>query len=279
MIKDSQLRAYISLLFKKTGISISDSKKQMFNMKIEKLMRLNDISSYDEYFKIISDDRNSEKIQEFINIVTTNTTEFFREKAHFDYLVKNIDQIINEVSRIKKNREVRVWCAASSSGQEPVTLVMILKESLGEKINIKLLATDISSKVLKKAMKGYYTLAECDGIPKYYLTKYFIRQNDGYQVKDSILKCISYRYFNLMNDFRFKNSFDFIFCRNVMIYFDNKVQEVLVNKFYDNLVMQGLLFIGHSESLVNKVHSFKFHGPSIYKKQNNSNNIQRSTII
>ncbi len=266
MIKDSQLRSYSSFLYEKTGISISDSKKEMFHMKLQKLMRKNDISCYDEYFQIISNNNNKTAIQEFINTITTNTTEFFREEAHFDYLSQNIDKILLEIPRVKNKGEIRVWCAASSSGQEPATLAMVLKECLDERINIKVLATDISSKVLKKAMKGQYSLSECDGIPKYYLTKYFTHEENGYQLKNSILNCISYRFFNLMDEFNFRNSFDIVFCRNVMIYFDNKVQETLINKIYDNLIDGGTLFIGHSESLVNKKHSFKFIGPSIYKK-------------
>ncbi len=269
MIKDSQLKAYSSLVFKKTGINISESKKEMFHMKIQKLMRLNKITDYDDYYKIVSNDSNQDKVQEFINVVTTNTTEFFREKAHFDYIKNNIEKILENIPRIQQNREIRMWCAASSSGQEPATMAMVLRECLGENIKIKILATDISSKVLKKAMKGKYTFAECDGMPKYYLTKYFTRVEDGYQLKQEILGAISYRYFNLMNNFSFKNKFDIVFLRNVMIYFDNKVQEQLVNKIYAHLVNNGLFFIGHSESLVNKRHSYKFIGPSIYMKSEN----------
>ncbi len=269
MIKDSQLKAYSNLVFKKTGISISEGKKEMFHMKIQKLMRLNKITNYDEYYDIVSNENNKEKIQEFINIVTTNTTEFFREKAHFDYIKNNIDKILEDIPRIKQNREIRMWCAASSSGQEPATMAMVLRECLGDKYKIRLLATDISSKVLKKAMKGKYTFSECDGMPKYYLTKYFTRVADGYQLNPEILNTISYRYFNLMNDFNFKNKFDIVFLRNVMIYFDNKVQEQLVNKIHTYLVNKGLFFIGHSESLVNKRHSYTFIGPSIYMKNDN----------
>ena len=266
MIKDSQLKSYSSFLYQKTGISISESKKEMFQMKIQKLMRWNNITSYDEYFSIISNDKNKAQLEEFINTITTNTTEFFREKAHFEYLKNNIEKILAEIPRIEKNSEIRIWCAASSSGQEPVTLAMVFREILNSRIKIKLLATDISSKVLKKAMRGHYTFAEADGIPKAYLLKYFDRVSDGYQLKSAILSSISYRYFNLMNDFNFQNKFDIVFCRNVMIYFNNQVQETLVNKIYDNLVDRGMMFIGHSESLVNKKHSFKFIGPSIYKR-------------
>ena len=266
MLRESQLKSYSNLLYKKTGISISESKKETFEIKIQKLMRRNNISNYDEYFEIISNEENKESIQEFINTITTNTTEFFREVAHFDYIEKNIEKILADIPRIKNNREIRVWCAASSSGQEPVTAALVLRQALSEDINIKILATDISSNVLKKAMKGYYAPSECAGIPKHFLSKYFLKTQEGYQLKGEILKLISYRYFNLIDNFNFKNSFDIVLCRNVMIYFNNSVQETLINKIYDNLVNGGLLFIGHSESLVNKKHSFKFVGPSIYRK-------------
>jgi len=266
MLKESQLKSYSSLLYKKTGINISDSKKETFEIKLQKLMRRNNIENYDEYFRIISNDNNKEHIQEFINTITTNTTEFFREIAHFDYIRNNIEKMLANIPRIEKNKEIRVWCAASSSGQEPVTMAMVLRECLDAKINIKLLATDISSKVLKKAMTGKYTLSECESIPKYYLSKYFQKEEEGYKLKKDILNLISYRHFNLMSSFRFQNRFDLVLCRNVMIYFDNKVQETLINKIYDHLTNGGIFFIGHSESLVNKKHSFKFVGPSIYKK-------------
>ena len=266
MLKESQLRSYSNLLYEKTGINISDSKRETFEIKLQKLMRRNNISSYDDYFKIITDDANTSHLQEFINTITTNTTEFFRENSHFEYIRRNIEKILEEVPRINRNGEMRIWCTASSSGQEPVTIAMVLRECLDEKIKIKILATDISSKVLKKAMNGVYTHSECAGIPKYYLTKYFSKNAEGYKLNESISKLISYRYFNLMNEFNFQNKFDMVFCRNVMIYFDNKVQETLINKIYDNLISGGMLFIGHSESLVNKKHSFRFIGPSIYRR-------------
>lgn len=266
MFKEKHFRSYSELLYQKTGISISESKKEMFHIKIQKLMRRNNIESYDDYFKIISNSNNSKQIQDFINTITTNTTEFFREKGHFDFLTDNIDSILKKIPRIERNKEIRVWCAASSSGQEPITLAITLKECLASNIKIKILATDISSKVLTKAMKGVYSESECEGIAKYYLIKYFDKVPGGYKAKDSILNIINYRYFNLMQSFNFNHYFDLIFCRNVMIYFNTQVQETLINKFYQNLIPEGLLFIGHSESLINKKHSYKYVGPSIYKR-------------
>lgn len=264
--KESQFNQFKDLIYQRAGLSISESKREMFKTKIDKLMRRHSIPSYDEYYRIVVDNTNVDMVQDFINTLTTNTTEFFREKAHFEYIKNNIENIMQDAPRIKTNREIRVWCAASSSGQEPVTITMTLKECLPDNYKIKLLATDISSKVLNKAMKGLYNDNDCDGIPKYYLTKYFSKLGNSYQVKPEILNSISYRYFNLMQEFNFKNYFDIIFCRNVMIYFDNDVQETLVNKFYRYLIPNGLLFIGHSESLINKRHRYRYVAPSLYKK-------------
>ncbi|MCK5129107.1 MAG: protein-glutamate O-methyltransferase CheR [Clostridiales bacterium] len=266
MFKERHFKSYSGLLYDKTGISISPSKREMFHMKIQKLMRRHSVECYDEYFDLITNINDTKHVQDFINTITTNTTEFFRENAHFEYLKDNIEEFLKSNPRIMQNNEIRLWCAASSSGQEPATIAMVLKECLDPRISIKILATDISSKVLKIAMKGSYTDGECEGISKYYLMKYFKKTHNGYQLKHTILKSISYRYFNLMQDFNFKSNFDIIFCRNVMIYFDRDVQETLINKFYENIVNEGLLFIGHSESLINKMHSYKYLGPSIYKK-------------
>lgn len=235
-------------------------------MKIQKLMNRNNIDSYDEYYKIVSNDDNTVEIEDFVNTLTTNTTEFFRENGHFIFLKKQVENIMTLIPRISKNSEIRIWCAASSTGQEPITLAIVLRDCLPKNIRIKILATDINSKVLKKAMQGDYSLAECDGLSKIHLLNHFTKTDDGYKAKPELLKLISYRYFNLMYEFNFKNGFDIIFCRNVMIYFNNSVQEELVNKFHDVLVPNGYLFIGHSESLINKKHTYRYVGPSIYMK-------------
>lgn len=266
VFKNSQFQSYKDFLYKKTGISVSQAKKHMFNTKIQRLMNNNDMSSYDDYYKMISNAANTNKMQEFIDTVTTNTTEFFRENAHFEFLSKNMDSIMQNIPRIQGNKEIRVWSAACSSGQEPLTLAMVLREILGSQIDIKILATDINSKVLAKAMRGIYSSYECDGIPKYYFKKYFVKRGDSYQVKDSIKKCVYYRHYNLMQSFAFRNHFDIIFCRNVMIYFDIEAQQKLITKFYNNLIPSGLLFVGHSESLINKKHQFRYLEPSIFIK-------------
>lgn len=262
----NQFERYSEFLFKKTGILVLANKKDLLQLKIQKVMNKLNIQSHDELLAMIMNNDKGEVIQEFINYATTNTTEFFREDAHFKYIKQYLPFIFKSNPRINNSKEIRVWSAASSTGQEPVTIAMVLKECLGEEFDIKILATDINSKVLSKAVKGIYSEDECLGVPKSYMFKYFTKLQDGFLLKDEILSLIKYRTFNLMDGFNFKKGFDIIFCRNVMIYFDENIQEQLINKFHNQLVPGGLLFIGQSESLLRKKHNYSYIGPSIYMK-------------
>jgi chemotaxis protein methyltransferase CheR len=263
---DTHLNKYSDLLYKKTGIFISENKRETFKMKIDKSMAKQKITSYDEHLNCLYSKGSEEYFQQFINDITTNTTEFFREKEHFDFIKQNLTTILKNNSRILNSKEIRIWSAGCSSGQEPVTLSIFFNECFGHDINIKILATDIDSKVLSRAIKGIYSYTDCENIPKTILSKYFHKTNQGFSVKEEIKEVITYRHFNLMEDYKFKKGFDIIFCRNVMIYFNNSIQEKLINKFYEKLVPGGLLFISHSESLVNKSHNYKYLGPAIYMK-------------
>ncbi|MCL2773779.1 MAG: protein-glutamate O-methyltransferase CheR [Oscillospiraceae bacterium] len=254
-------------IYDKLGIDVDEKKKETVTTKIVKLMRRHGMKTPDEYINYVTRTSDSEMMQEFFNEITTNTTEFFREVAHFDYIRSSINKIIDEIPRIKKDGEIRLWSAPCSSGEEPVTLAVVLKECLPHWINIKILATDISEKILYKAVKGVYTENECRGISNQYLLKYFDKNKNGfYEVNSDIKKVITYRLFNLMDDFNFAKGFDIIFCRNLMIYQNNEVQEKLVNKLYNQLVANGLFFIGHSESMLNKKHKFKYVQTAVYKK-------------
>lgn len=254
-------------IYDKLGLDVDDKKKETVTTKIVKLTNRHGMKSPKDYVNFILGSNDPDTIQEFFNEITTNTTEFFRESAHFEYIKNNINSIINDIPRIKRDYEIRVWSAPCSSGEEPITTAIVLKECLPPGYKIKILATDISEKILNKAMRGLYTESECKGLSKNHLLKYFKKQPDGfYKVSDEIKDCITYRLFNVMSDFKFKKDFDIIFCRNLMIYMDFDVQEKLVNKFYDVLVPNGLFFIGHSESLLNKKHNFKHIQTALFKK-------------
>ncbi|MGE5422827.1 MAG: CheR family methyltransferase [Ignavibacteriales bacterium] len=257
---------YSDFLYQATGISIGEQKEHLLLTKLSRLLRKKQLDSADDYLKLLSQPGNKNDLQEFINMMTTNTTEFFRENDHFDFLKNNIGYLLEQNPRIVKDRVIRVWSSACSTGQEPITLAIVLHELLKQQIEVRILATDISSQVLLKAMSGTYNQTECLDIPSYYLQKYFEKQGEQMVVKDEIHRLVKYRLFNLMSPYHFRKGFDIIFCRNVMIYFDSETQQQLIDKFYPQLPPGGLFFLGHSESLINKRHSFKPVGHSIYVK-------------
>lgn len=266
-MKDERHVEYFkSLLYEKTGISTNDAKSNLLLIKLQRVIRKKNLETYEDYYKLINNTLDEGEIQEFINAFTTNTTEFFRESVHFNYLQNEIKSIINSMPSILKMGEIRAWCSACSTGQEPLTLAMVLKNCVPEGIKIRILATDINSKVLEKASKGFYSISELAEIPRDFLHNYFNEEVDGYSARKELLEIIKYRYFNLMNDFNFKHHFHIIFCRNVMIYFNHETQQKLVNKFYDCMPNGGVFIVGNSESLVNKQHAFTSVGPSIYRK-------------
>ena len=267
VLSDADFKRLREFIYDKLGLDQDEKKKETLTTKVVKLMRRHDLKAPRDYVNYILATADPEMIQEFFNEITTNTTEFFREAAHFDYIRDNINAIIGEIPGIKRDCEIRVWSAPCSSGEEPITLAIALRECLPPGIKIKILATDISEKILNKAVKGLYTESECKGLDKTRMLKYFQKQPDGfYRITDDIKSCITYRLFNVMSDFRFKKDFDMVFCRNLMIYMDHGVQEKLVNKFYDVLAPNGLFFIGHSESLLNKKHKFRYVQTALFKK-------------
>lgn len=263
---DEEFEKYRQLIYGNYGIYIGNVKKDILRTKLYKLMTRNNISSYDEYYNILITSTGKQQITEFINEITTNKTEFFRENNHFEFIKNKINFIMQKNQRILKNKEIRVWSAGCSTGEEAYTLAFILKECLPDDINVKILATDICNKVLAIAGKGLYPSRIKNEVNQYYLTKYFENTDNNFKVSDRIKNLVTVRQFNLMDTFGFKNTFDMIFCRNVMIYFDSKVQQNLLDKFYRVTASGGLLFLGHSESLINKNHRYQYIQPTIYMK-------------
>jgi len=266
-LTDKQFEKFCLLIKERLGIHIGEAKRELVQSKVSKLMRENDLScaSYDEYYNLILPGNNS-LWTTFVDEITIHKTNFFREDNHFNFIRDKMDTILKNNPRIFKNFEIRVWSSACSTGDEAYTIAMVLKEYLPPGINIKILATDISSKVISEAQQAEYILDSEDLINPYYLNKYFIKNENKYRIINDIKNLVSFRTFNLMNAFPFKNNFDIIFCRNVMIYFDSPTQEELIKKFYNVLVPGGLLFIGHSESLTQKQYKFNYLQPTIYMR-------------
>lgn len=261
-----QFKRFSTLIYNSFGIRVTEVKKEILNTKLKKLMQRYGITSYDEYYKILTGGADDTFMSEFADEITVNKTEFFREKVHFDFISGNMDFWTGSNPRVLQNREIRVWSAACSTGEEPYTIAMVLRECLPEWVNIKILATDINRTVLTAAQQGVYPSSIKNEVAPYYLNKYFNRTEHGYEAAGALKALVSFRLFNLVDSFPFRNSFDMIFCRNVMIYFDSAVRHCLLDKFYNFMAPGGLLFIGHSESITTQVQKFKYVLPTIYLK-------------
>lgn len=257
------------LIYDEIGISLADHKRTLVQSRLRKWLNEFNLNSYEDLYKKIKDDQSGQMLILLINAITTNVTSFFREENQWIYLQEHINEIFNF-----KKKHIRIWSAACSSGQEPYTIIMFLKEHISDfdMWNVKILATDISEDILSKAIKGIYTHKEVQGMPHNMLVKYFntIEGDKGeelFVVKDELKKYITFRIFNLVtgNFTMFKNYFDSIFCRNVMIYFDRPTQSSLLDNFSKLLNNTSRLFIGHSESIHKKENIYKMVKPSIYR--------------
>lgn len=261
---DAQFEKFQSLIYENFGIALNKAKKELLHARLVKLLGQRAIASYDEYYQLLL--RDGQALAEFADAITVNKTDFFREINHFNFLRQQMKLITTKNPRILQRGEIRVWSAACSTGEEPYTLAMVLKEALPEGVALRILATDINRRALGQAVRGIYPATIKDEVDRYYMAKYFRKHAEGYEVLPELRACVTFCQFNLMHPFPFKNPLDIIFCRNVMIYFDTVVQQKLIHKFYQVLSPGGLLFLGHSESLSGKEHRFSYLQPTIYIK-------------
>jgi len=251
------------------GIHLKEEKKILVLGRLQNLLERAGFTNFTDYIEYLVSDRTGGAVITLIDKITTNHTFFMREADHFSYFRDNVlPHLINTTG----NKDLRIWSAACSSGEEPYTLAMILDEFLGkEKIrwDAKVLATDISDKVLNIARAGIYAKNQIDPLPERWKKSYFKNyDSENLILIDAIKNEVIYRKLNLMDKiFPFKKKFHTIFCRNVMIYFDNDTKNELANKLYNQLEYGGYLFIGHSESLNREATKFKYVMPAIYRKE------------
>jgi len=249
------------------GIDLS-KKRVLIAGRLKNFLISNNYKSYDELMDKVEKNPDCLEAKSLINFLTTNHTYFMRESMHFTYM--NNIVIPYFAKREASRRSLRVWCAASSTGEEPYTLVMLLQDYFGKQSarwDTRILATDISTKVLDKAKMGVYSNEQLKDLPKRWLTDYFERYDaNSYKVKDKIKKEVIFRQFNLMDNFNFKGKFHIVFLRNVMIYFDEATKRKVVNKVYNCLDEGGYLFIGMAEVIDRAATKLKYIQPSIYQK-------------
>lgn len=260
-----QLSAYIR---KNYGINLKEEKRVMLAGRLRTVLRQNNFRNFSDYYDYIISDKTGAAAATLVNKISTNHTFFMREADHFDYF-KNT--VLPYLKNTVKSKDLRVWSAGCSTGEEPYTLSMIIDEFFGDekaRWDTSILATDISSKVLDIALQGIYDNEKIAALPSNWKLKYFKQiDSKSYALIDRMRKEVILRRFNLMDEkFPFRKKFNVIFCRNVMIYFDVQTKRKLIDKFYDMLEYGGYLFIGHSESIDRRETRFKYIRPAIYRQ-------------
>jgi chemotaxis protein methyltransferase CheR len=252
------------------GINLKEEKKSLVIGRLHNVLLQNNIKSFSEYYDYVVGDKTGDALVTLINKITTNHTFFMREADHFHYFR---DIVLPYLKSTVKNKDLRIWSAGCSSGEEPYTLAMIIDEFFDkDKVwwDSKILATDISTKALNSASAGIYGTLETESLPHHWKQNYFQKyDNEKSIVTEKIRNEVIFRKFNLMEEvYPFKKQFHVIFCRNVMIYFDNKTKANLINRFYQLTEPGGYLFIGHSESINRNETDYRYVMPAVYRKDN-----------
>lgn len=266
-LEDDEFNQFSQIIYNEVGIKLGSGKKIMVESRLTRRLRDLSIESFQEYLKYLKN--SDEEMEFFINGLTTNKTEFFRERDHFLYLKSVVfPQIFEE-----KKDNVFIWSAASSTGQEIYSLAMCLHEFFFHNgVNAKVLGTDVDTEVLKVAQKGIYKKSELEGVTPAQIALFFEKGRHGQEglvrVNSILREMTKFRSYNLIKDTLKSNiKFDAIFLRNVLIYFDAPTIQKVVNKLHESLRSGGYLFIGHSETLNAVKHPYEVIKSSIYRKR------------
>ena len=255
-LNDADFEKYRAFIYKESGITFTPTNRSILESRLKERLREKKVDSLGEYYTRISSDK--EELKSFLDSITTNLTRFFRNQPHFDALEKFVvPELINNIKKGGANNTLRIWSAGCSTGEEPYTIAMLLSEKLPPLWKFEIIASDLSLKCLLTAKEGFYGDTKIDGIPPDYLPKYFDKVDGGYVIKPEIKSKIKFDYHNLNNDSG-QRGFDIVFCRNVIIYFDEAAQKGVIDRFWDAMAPKSFLFIGHSESLFGMNTKFEF---------------------
>ena len=272
-ISDGDFKRLVDLVYREAGITLQQ-KRDLVNARLATIVRKKRLSGPKEIIQQLEEDKTGTALVELIDALSTNVTHFFREDHHFKFMKETLLPELVKKKKAENDTTIRIWSAASSTGTEPYSIAIVVKEFFGSLLgwDLKILATDISTKVLNIGAKGIYPSKEVQTVPKVYLTRYFSRiggrnEDEGYQVNSELRNMVTFRRFNLLSDqYPFTRKFDLIFCRNVMIYFDQPTKKKILNSLISNLHKSGYLFTGHAESLGRSVQGVKHVEPAIYIK-------------
>ena len=267
-LTEQELTNISSFIKDRYGVNL-EKKSALIEARLGLHLESRGFSSYGEYYDFLCNDATGNEVTELINRLTTNHTFFMRENDHFEYL---INDIMPWIETLPSRRDLRIWCAGCSSGEEPYGLSIFLLDYLASKniadnCNSVVLATDVSEKVLAYAAQGVYPAGNLSALSNRQIEHYFVPVDENkYKVTPQLRNNVAFQKINLLDPITPKQPFQVIFCRNVMIYFDTATKASIVDKFYDSLLPGGFLMIGHSESLTTFTHRFKYVKPSVYRK-------------
>ena len=267
MISDSDFQRIIGFIKTETGINL-EQKKNLVESRLDSFFTKNSAIDEDGYIKRALLNAKGKEAEVIINLLTTNHTFFWREETHFEYMISDVLPELAKTCR--DSRDIRIWCAASSTGEEPYTLAMINLDYFGREHYLwdtTILATDISTKVLQKAREGVYDKDAIKKLPLKWQQKYFIKEGDTVRTTDELKNQILFRKLNLVDPFPFKKKLNVIFVRNVLIYFDDKTKKNIVDKMVDCLETGGYIFVGVTESINNISDRLEYVRPAVYRKK------------
>ncbi len=273
-ISDREYKLLAELVYERSGIHLGDNKKELVKARLMKRIRFFKLTTYRQYYEHVLNDLSGAELVEMLDAISTNVTSFFREPQHFDFLTKKALPEIVERKKHRRDFKIRVWSAAASTGEEIYTILMTIMEFLHDSPftwDVKVLGTDISTKALVKAQAAEYDAVRMRGVSQLYIDRYFdklgAKGDRVYRIVPSLRERAVFRRFNLMSpSYPFRNKFDIIFCRNVMIYFDRETQAGVVEKLCAGLVEGGYLLIGHSESIVGLNNNLKCLAAATFQK-------------
>ncbi|MEE9493875.1 MAG: protein-glutamate O-methyltransferase [Gammaproteobacteria bacterium] len=258
------------LVYTQTGIDLSEGKRDLVYNRMTRRLRALAITSFSDYTRYLKGGNGEQELSNFINAITTNLTSFYREMHHFEYLG---NEFVPELMKLHAvDKRIRIWSAGCSTGEEPYSLAMTLREAMPsiDSWDVKILATDLDSNVIETGRAGVYSQERVEGISNDRLKRWFKKgsgENAGkVKVHPDLQSMISFRQLNLMKNWPVKGPFDLIMCRNVVIYFDKPTQTKLFSRFANYLSNSGRLFVGHSESLAKVSTDFELIGKTVYKK-------------
>lgn len=267
-LRDIDFEKISRFVYDLCGINLHEGKKELVKARLGKRLREGNFKSFSQYYNYVTTPQGSDELIVMIDSLSTNLTYFFREMEHFNKMREILPGMTSNKIRIPK---LRIWSAGCSTGEEPYSIAMTLKEAFNSnQLDAKIIASDISTRVLNTAARGVYPNEKVKNVSSPLLKRYFqVGQGNWqgyYRVKKELQEMIDFIRFNLMEELQYSDPFDIIFCRNVMIYFDKTTQGNMVNKFYGYLKNGGYLFIGRSESLTGLNHQFAYIEPSVYRK-------------